>query len=214
MAKKIDWRKEYSKERARLQKPFSKLKKAGYVPEMELPTLKEIDKKSKFDIKKATLKLRKIKGKSVEKQTVVDAYTGEVITLKQAREKIKDEKHYPTIGTLQAVLRKLEELPTAKLVYSITRKKLYWVDIESKASVLYRIVQDLVSEIGEKEADALYFRNQEQIFNLLDEIPPASKEEDIQQSFVNLSYYLSDGRSITGEEGEELSDMGGYYETT
>lgn len=214
MAKKIDWRKEYSKERARLQKPFSKLKKAGYVPEMELPTLKEIDKKSKFDIKKATLKLRKIKGKSIEKQPVVDVYTGEVITIKQAREKVKEEKYYPTIGTMQAVLRKLEELPSAKLVYSKTRKKLFWIDIETKASVLYRIVQDLIAELGEREVDSLYYRNQEQIFNLLDEIPPASDEEDIQQSFANLSYYLSGGRALTGEESEELSDMGGYYETT
>ena len=214
MAKKIDWRKEYSKERARLQKPFSKLKKAGYVPEMDLPTLREIDKKTKFDLKKATLKLRKIKGKSFEKQSVVDAYTGEVITVKQAREKVKEGKHYPTIGTLQAVLRKLEELPSAKLVYSETRKKLYWVDIDSKTSVLYRIVQDLITERGEREVDALYYRNQEEIFNWLDEIPPASKEEDIQQSFTNLTFYLSGGRAITGEEGEELSDMGGYYETT
>lgn len=211
---KIDWRKAYSKERSRLLKPFSKLRKEGFEPQADLPILKELDKRnlSSKDFKKLTLKLRKIKGKDVAKQEAFDISTGEILTIKQAREKIKHEKTYPTIGALHAVLSKLDELPAAKLVYSKTAKKLFWVDIDSKTSVLYKIVQDLISEYGEQEVDRIYYKNQEEIFNLLDEIPPASQEEDIQQSFVNLAYYLSGGQSLSMQEAEDLADMGSYYE--
>ena len=208
---------EYNKERKRIQGTFSRLKKKGFIVDEDI-----LPKIPKRITKGSVRRLSKISIKEIYKKSkFVNPETGEIFEglssktgYNEYRKSKSNEEDYPVYNIITVILNKIDSLPQTRLVYSATRKKLYYMDIEGRANVLRDIIDTGINEIGLRKLAELYTNQQGEIFNLLEEITYASDEDQVNQVFSTLAFVLNRGEFLTHRQAEQLEDLGGYYEGT
>lgn len=214
--KKAPLKSEYTKERKRIQQGISRLKKKGFILDKDiLPNIpKRITKASVRRLAKITINEIYKKSKFVNPETgeIFDGLAGKQAYKEYHRSKKNNEQDYPTYSVITTILDKIDSLPQTRLVYSSTRKKLYYMDIEVMGNVLRSIIEEGINEIGTYKLAELYTQRQESIFPLLDELKYDSEEDDVNRAFSNLAFILNRGGFLTHEQATALEDLGAYYE--
>lgn len=204
--KKLTPSQKYSKERKRLNNALREVKKAGYIPVIELPTVKEMKKKG-ADFKKEARRLAKIKGKKVGEIGVVDPDTGEIITLKAARKIIREA---PQIAMIDILLAKFGAMPDYRDFWKKNRF-VERVDYRSRYNILTQIIFDNVKEYGKRAVEKHLERNEEKINIALDEQLHDSDAEDVKRSFVILANLIK-MKEFSFSQLAEISDLGEMFD--
>lgn len=205
MKKRMTAIQRYRKERDRLVRALREVKKAGYIPLIDLPTVKEMKKKGS-DFGKEARRLAKIKGKKVGEIGVVDPDTGEIITLKAARKIIREA---PRITMIDTVLAKFDAMPDYRDFWK-NNKFVERVDFRSRYNIIVQIIFDNVKEYGERAVEKHLEQNEEKINIALDEQIHDSDAEDVKRSFVILANLIK-MKEFSFSQLAEISDLGEVY---
>ena len=206
MKKRMNAKQRYRKERDRLVRALREAKKAGYIPTIDLPTVKEIEKRGS-DFRKEARRLAKIKGKKVGEIGVVDPDTGEIITLKAARKIIREA---PQITMIDTVLAKFDAMPDYRDFWKNNRF-VERVDYRSRYNILAQIIFDNVKEYGKSAVEKHLERNEEKINIALDEQIHDSDAEDVKRSFVILANLIK-MKEFSFSQLAEISDLGEMFD--
>lgn len=202
MKKRMNAKQRYRKERDRLVRALREVKKVGYIPNIELPTVKEIEKKGS-DFRKEARRLARIKGKKVSEIGVVDPDTGEIISLKTARKIIREA---PQILMVETLLAKFDAMPDYKDFWS-GRKHVDRLDYRSRYNVLAQIIYDNIKEYGKRTVEKHLEQNEEKINIALEEQTYASDSEQVKRSFISLANLIKMSE-LTISQLAEISDLG------
>ena len=205
MKKRMNAKQRYRKERDRLVRALREVKKAGYIPNIELPTVKEIEKKGS-DFRKEARRLARIKGKKVSEIGVVDPDTGEIVSLKTARKIIREA---PKITMIDNLLTKFSAMPDYKDFWS-GRKHVDRIDYRSRYNVLTQIIYDNIKEYGERAVEKHLEQNEEKINIALEEQSYASDSEQVKRSFISLANLIK-MNELTISQLAEISDLGEMF---
>nr|DAG64819.1 MAG TPA: hypothetical protein [Caudoviricetes sp.] len=206
MKKRMSAKQRYRKERDRLVRALREVKKAGYIPAIELPTVKEMEKKGS-DFRKESRRLAKIKRKKVGEIGVVDPDTGEIITLKAARKIIREA---PQITMIDTVLAKFDAMPDYRDFWKNNRF-VERVDYRSRYNILAQIIFDNVKEYGKSAVEKHLERNEEKINIALNEQIHDSDAEDVKRSFVILANLIK-MKEFSFSQLAEISDLGEMFD--
>lgn len=206
MKKRMSAKQRYRKERDRLVRALREVKKAGYIPTIDLPTVKEIEKRGS-DFRKEARRLARIKGKKVGEIGVVDPDTGEIITLKAARKIIREA---PQITMIDIVLAKFDAMPDYRDFWKNNRF-VERVDYRSRYNIISQIIFDNIKEYGKRAVEKHLERNEEKINIALDEQIHDSDAEDVKRSFVILANLIK-MKEFSFSQLAEISDLGEMFD--
>lgn len=206
MKKRMNAKQRYRKERDRLVRALREAKKAGYIPTIDLPTVKEIEKRGS-DFRKEARRLARIKGKKVSEIGVVDPDTGEIISLKTARKIIREA---PQISMVETLLAKFDAMPDYKDFWS-GRKHVDRLDYRTRYNVLTQIIYDNIKEYGERAVEKHLEQNEEKINIALEEQSYSSDSEQVKRSFISLANLIKMSE-LTISQLAEISDLGEMFE--
>ena len=206
MKKRMTAKQRYRKERDRLVRALREVKKAGYIPNIELPTVKEIEKKG-LDFGKEARRLAKFKRNKVREIGVIDPDTGEVISLKQARKEVRET---PTVTMIETLLAKFDAMPDYKDFWS-GRKHVDRLDYRSRYNVLAQILYNNIKEFGKREVEKHLEQNEEKINICLEEQKFASDSDTIKRSFIELANLIK-MNVLTPSQLADISDLGDAFD--
>lgn len=208
MSKKKDWKKLYQKERKRLSNIRSEMRKIGYdFAQLELPTLKEVEKRG-LDFKKLYQKASKLRGaKKIGSIKVVNLDSGEIQTVKVARETFrKESKRKPSIAN--KILEYINTIPDYREFFNQRARLRARINLIEHKEKLIQIIMSNLKDMGdeyERHLDA----NMNVISNAIDAIFEDSKEEVVKQSIVELyDVVRADGIMVESDlqDAEDIFD--------
>lgn len=209
MSKRITGKERYKKERTRIMSATREARKAGYIVDIELPTVKQVEKSGK-NFASLNRKLGKIKGKEVGKLKVIDTETGEVITLKEARRIIRET---PTVTMIDTVRDWVDTLPDYRDFYY--RRSVSRIEYASKKNILMQLLDNAVKEEGIRAVENRLTQNEERIKERIDALLYDSDSSVVETSFIAIAVIIK-GTQLSMSEASEISDLGdvyGYEET-
>lgn len=205
MAKKLTANQRYSKERKRLMDALREVKKAGFIPKIELPTVRQLQKQGK-DVAKEARRLSRIRGRKVSEIEVIDRDTGEILTLRQARKIIREA---PSIHMIDIIIAKFDAMPDYKDFWS-GRRRVERIDYRTRYNIIVQIIYDNVKEYGERAVERHLTDREERINICLEEQKYESDSETVLRSFIELANLVRMG-TLTIQQLSEISDLGEMY---
>lgn len=210
MARKKDWKKLYKAERARLVKIRSEMRSKGFELEIDLPTLKEVEKKG-LDYKKLYQSLHKIRGKKkIATLPVAHTETGELFTVKEARRAAREAKATP-VFIIPKVIEFIENLPDYRDFY-YGRERVTRLDLTGAKARMIQLIQSNIDDYGYNNYDAILDKRYDKISESIDIIIEDSKETRVNNS-VTLLFKQLRVDEIMVQDQIDGEDIDSYYES-
>lgn len=166
----------YQKERKRVNQILRRLRKEGYLIDVDLPTIKD-------DFNKSISYFKGITPKKLRESYLIDTETGELVITNQFENFIDDEQIYQQV--VNNIIDKIEGMElndTDPWFFSLSEKnKVDLIDLIYSATQKYEIKQVALN----------YQQNATRINYLIDRVIYDSKQEVVDQALTELAMIFS-----------------------
>ena len=200
---------DYKRLRENLLKNTREVRKKGFDIAMNLPTLSKAKKDKTFSMRKAINQMKKVSGKKTSNIKVVLKDTGEIFTLKEARETINVSYQY---YMKDKILAEIEGMPDYRDFYRYKSRRVVRIDFTETKQKVVDIMEDRIKEYGIAIYDK-YLEDKINDFHYNVEVTIYdSEEENIRNSLVELVSIVK-GSPLTFEERMLSNTLSEQYES-
>lgn len=200
---------DYKRLRENLLKSTREVRKKGFDIAMDLPTLSEAKKDKTFSLRKAINQMKKVSGKKTGNIKLVLKDTGEILTLKEAREIINVSYHY---YMKDKILAEIERMPDYRDFYRYKSRRIVRIDFTETKQKVVDIMEDRIKEYGLEVYDK-YLEDKINDFHYNVEVTIYdSEEENIRNSLVELISIVK-GSPLSFEERMIANTLSEQYES-
>lgn len=200
---------DYKRLRENLLKSTREVRKKGFDIAMNLPTISEAKKDKTFSLRKAINQMKKVSGKKTGNIKLVLKDTGEILTLKEAREIINVSYHY---YMKDKILAEIEHMPDYRDFYRYKSRRIVRIDFTETKQKVVDIMEDRIKEYGLEVYDK-YLEDKINDFHYNVEVTIYdSEEENIRNSLVELISIVK-GSPLGFEERMIANTLSEQYES-
>lgn len=200
---------DYKRLRENLLKSTREVRKKGFDIAMNLPTLSEAKKDKTLSMRKAINQMKKVSGKKTSNIKVVLKDTGEIFTLKEARELLNVSYQY---YMKDKILAEIESMPDYRDFYRYKSRRVVRIDFTETKQKVVDIMEDNIKEYGPAVYDA-YLEDKINDFHYNVEVTIwDSEEENVRHSLVELISIVK-GSPLSFEERMLANTLSEQYES-